>query len=98
MRHSLTNTNQHNTSMNLTILQESIMRDKQRHNFNGKDLNLRSDWEGNSNFYPSYTHSEIEKAINGLVGLGLCDSSSCMGVVEISLTNKGQDLACLMLS
>jgi len=84
--------------MTLTILQDSIMRDKQRHTFNGMPLALRGDYKGNSNFYPSYTQHEVETAVSGLVDLGLCDSSGCRGIIELTLTKKGSELACLMLS
>ena len=84
--------------MKLTVLQDRIMRDKQRHTFNGMPFALRSDYKGNNNFYPSYQHREVERAIDGLIDLGLCDSSSCRGITEITLTSKGRDLACLMLS
>jgi hypothetical protein len=84
--------------MELTILQDRIMRDKQRHTFNGMPFALRSDYKGNSNFYPLNQHREVEAAISDLVDLGLCDSSGCGGITEITLTKKGRDLACLMLS
>ena len=84
--------------MKLTILQDRIMRDKQRHTFNGMPFALRSDYKGNSNFYPLNQHREVETAISDLVDLGLCDSSGCGGITEITLTKKGRDLACLMLS
>ena len=74
------------------------MRDKQRHTFNGMPFALRSDYKGNSNFYPLNQHREVEAAISDLVGLGLCDSSGCGGITEITLTKKGLNLACLMLS
>ena len=84
--------------MKLTVLQDRIMRDKQRHTFNGMPFALRGDYKGNSNFYPLSPHRDVEMAISNLVDLGLCDSSGCGGITEITLTNKGRDLACLMLS
>ena len=84
--------------MTLTILQDRIMRDKQRHTFNGMPFALRGDYKGNSNFYPSYPQSEVEMAVSGLVDLGLCDSSGCRGITELTLTKKGSNLACSMLS
>ena len=84
--------------MKLTILQDSILREKQRFNFNHMKFALRSDYKGNSNLYPSRQHREIEKAVDGLVDLGLCDSAWSGGIIELTLTKKGRDLACLMLS
>ena len=84
--------------MNLTVLQDRIIRDKQRHTFNGMAFALRSDYKGNNNFYPSCHHREVEKAIDDLVDLGLCDSSGCRGIIELTLTKKGSELACFMLS
>ena len=84
--------------MNLTILQDRIMRDKQRHTFNGMAFALRSDYRGNNNLYPNCQQREVEQAIEGLVDLGLCDSSGCRGVTELTLTKKGSELACFMLS
>jgi len=84
--------------MKLTVLQDRIIRDKQRHTFNGMPFALRGDYKGNSNFYPLNQHREVEAAVSDLVDLGLCDSSSCMGIIELTLTKKGRDLACLMLS
>ena len=74
------------------------MRDKQRRTFNGMPFALRGDYKANSNFYPSYSQREVEMAVSGLVDLGLCDSSGCRGITELTLTKKGIKLACLMLS
>ena len=72
--------------MTLSILQDRIMRDKQRRAFNGMPFALRGDYKANNNFYPSYSQSDVELAVSGLVDLGLCDSSRCGGITELTLT------------
>tara|TARA_R110002073_G_C9311151_1_gene567592 strand:+ start:110 stop:364 length:255 start_codon:yes stop_codon:yes gene_type:complete len=84
--------------MTLTNLQDRILRDKQRMTFNNMDYTLRADWKGVSNWYPDYTETEINKALSGLVELGLTDTACSMGSTELTLTAKGLKLACLMLS
>jgi len=84
--------------MKLTDIQERILRDKQRRNFNNLDYSLRFDWSGKEVFYTDYSERDISEALSGLVELGLTDVKSKGSSIELNLTDEGVKLASLMLS
>ena len=82
----------------LTDIQERILRDKQSRNFSNRDYTLRFDWNGKEVDYTDYSERDINEALSGLVELGLTDVKTNGSSIELNLTDAGVKLASIMLS